>query len=329
MMKISVLGAGAWGTALAMAFAHKHQVTLWTRHDTHALAMQSTRQNEAYLPKLMFPEALSISADFAACLTADLVIVATPMNGLRPTLQRIISLTQRDVPLLWACKGVEQETACLPHQIVAEVCPHWTQYGVLSGPSFALEVAKQQATAVVVASKNTLFANEMARALHTGSLRVYANHDLVGVEIGGAVKNVLAIATGICDGLELGMNARAALMTRGLAEMMRLATTLGGDSQTLLGLSGVGDLILTCTGALSRNRQVGLKLAQGLSLAEILNSLGHVAEGVSAAKSVSLLAQKHHVEMPITFAICALLAGEISAQAVVHQLLERAPTQEF
>lgn len=328
-MKISVLGAGSWGTALAMAFTQKHQVTLWTWQNNHASTMQAARQNEAYLPNLMFPENLAISADFAACLATDLVIVATPMHGLRSTLQRIANLTQRDVPLLWACKGVEQETACLPHQIVAEICPHWTQYGVLSGPSFALEVANKQASAVVVASKNTLFANEMAQALHTGSFRVYANHDLVGVEIGGAVKNVLAIATGICDGLGLGMNARAALMTRGLAEMMRLATALGGDSQTLLGLSGVGDLILTCTGALSRNRQVGLKLAQGLSLADILHGLGHVAEGVSAAQSVSLLAKKHHVEMPITFAVYALLAGEISAQAVVHQLLERAPTQEF
>jgi len=322
-MRITVLGAGAWGTALAIAFAEKHAVTLWTRELEVADDLRSTRENRRFFPGYRLPESVSIATDFSAAVAdSELLLLATPTAGLRPTLERL-----RDTgvvhPLVWVCKGFEAGTGRLPHQVVAEVLGKGVLSGVLSGPSFAEEVASGQPTAVALAANSVDFSRLAARELHTPRLRIYANDDLVGVEVGGAVKNVLAIAAGVCDGLGLGHNARAALLTRGLAEIARLGEALGAKRETFMGLAGMGDLILTCTGDLSRNRRVGLALAAGKSLPQILEELGHVAEGVSTAREVVRLAADLGVEMPISQAVAAVLDGRCSAGEAVELLMAR------
>lgn len=328
-MNVTVLAAGAWGTALAIAFAGRHQVTLWTREADVAADLQAHRENRRFLPGHRLPESIAVATDFAAAVRgADLLVVATPIAGLRPTAQALLDLGA-GVPLVWVCKGFEAGTGLLPHQAVAEVLGDRVAYGVLSGPSFAEEVAGGQPTAVTLAANDTDFARRMARELHNGRLRIYANDDLVGVEVGGAVKNVLAIATGVCDGLGLGLNSRAALMTRGLAEIARLGQALGARRETFMGLAGMGDLILTCTGDLSRNRRVGLSLAQGKSLAQILEELGHVAEGVYTAREVDRLSRKLDIDMPIAQAVAAILDGRLAAREAVEQLMARDPKEEL
>jgi glycerol-3-phosphate dehydrogenase (NAD(P)+) len=327
-MNITVIAAGAWGTALAIAFSARHRVTLWTREDDVTHIMQTERENRLFLPGHRLPDALLIGADFNASVAhADLLVLATPLAGLRLTLARL-----RDAglvkPLIWVCKGLEAETAKLPHQIVAEELGENALCGALSGPSFAEEVAQGMPTAVSLAANNAEFARTTALALHSPRLRIYANDDLPGVEVGGAVKNVMAIATGICDGLGLGLNARAALITRGLAEIARLGEALGGKPQTFMGLAGMGDLILTCTGDLSRNRRVGLALATGKTLPQILADLGHVAEGVSTAREVARLATQLGIDMPITQAVDAILHRNEPAAAAVEKLLSRDPKSE-
>ncbi len=336
-MNITVVGAGAWGTALAISLSAHHRVTLCARNAAQVAAMQSVRCNQHYLPDIALPDNLELSANFpAAFATAELVIIAVPTAGLRSVLQQIAALPKRPFDKLragcgvvWLCKGFEAETAKLPHQVVAEVLPAGFQYGVLSGPSFAQEVARGLPTALTLASSDEEFSRNTAQALHHSRLRVYASNDVVGVEVGGAVKNVLAIASGICDGMGLGYNARAALLTRGLAEISRLGLKLGGRAETLGGLSGVGDLILTCTGDLSRNRQVGLLLAKKQSLPEILQQLGHVAEGVYTVREVHQLAQRLGVAMPICEAVYRVLYEHIPAAEVIVDLLSRAPNMEF
>lgn len=328
-MKVTLLGAGAWGTALAIAFAGKHQVTLWSREEDVAVDLRSTRENHRFLPGYRLPETVEVSTDFAAAVAdADLLIVATPIAGLRPTAERLLALGSRR-PLLWVCKGFEAGSGKLPHQVVGEVLGSEAIYGALSGPSFAEEVAAGQPTAVALAANDPLFAREAARQLHTARLRIYANDDLVGVEVGGAVKNVLAIASGTCDGLGLGLNSRAALMTRGLAEIARLGSALGAQRETFMGLAGMGDLILTCTGDLSRNRRVGLALAENKSLPQILDELGHVAEGVYTAREVDRLARELGVDMPISAAVAAVLDGRLSAEQAVEHLMARDPKEEI
>ncbi|MCK6405872.1 MAG: NAD(P)-dependent glycerol-3-phosphate dehydrogenase [Rhodocyclaceae bacterium] len=327
-MKIAVLSAGAWGTALAIAFAGRNDVCLWARESDVVDSMRQQRENTRFLPGHPLPENLEVSGDFAAVvMAAELLVLATPLAGLRATLQRIAELVPGK-PVVWVCKGLEAGTAKLPHVIAEEVLPAGTAYGALSGPSFAEEVANGLPTAVTLAANNGDFARDTAKALHSPRLRIYANTDLVGVEIGGAVKNVMAIATGICDGLGLGLNARAALITRGLAEISRLGVALGAHRETLMGLSGVGDLLLTCTGDLSRNRRVGLALAAGKTLAQILDELGHVAEGVSTAREVARLANELGIEMPITQAVDAILHRGVGAAQAVEQLLMRDPKVE-
>lgn len=328
-MNITVIGAGAWGTALAMSLSANHRVTLWARDAAQIEAMRTTRCNQRYLPDIPLPANLELSADFSAALAAaDLAIIAVPTAALRSTLQRF-ALSQRSFGVVWVCKGFEAETSLLPHQVVAEVLPQGFHYGVLSGPSFAQEVACGLPTALTLASDDEEFARSTAQALHHARLRIYASSDVIGVEVGGAVKNVMAIASGICDGMGLGSNARAALLTRGLAEITRLGLKLGGRSETLGGLSGVGDLILTCTGDLSRNRQVGLLLAQQHDLPEILRRLGHVAEGVYTVREVHRLAQRMGVAMPICEAVYRILYEHIPAAEMIAELLNRAPNQEF
>lgn len=328
-MKICLLGAGAWGTALAIAFADQHEVTLWSREADVAADLLATRENHRFFPGYSLPASVAVSTDFdGAVAGAELLIVATPIAGLRPTVERLCQLGCR-LPLVWVCKGFEAGTGKLPHQVVIEVLGSEVVCGALSGPSFAEEVASGQPTAVALAANHPEFARETARNLHTTRLRIYANDDLVGVEVGGAVKNVLAIATGVCDGLGLGLNSRAALMTRGLAEIARLGVALGGRRETFMGLAGMGDLILTCTGSLSRNRRVGLGLAESKSLAQILDELGHVAEGVYTAREVERLAGEQGIDMPISTAVSAVLDGRWTAAQAVQHLMARDPKEEL
>lgn len=326
-MRIAVLAAGAWGTALALAFAPRHSVTLWAREPEFVQEMARARENRRFLPGFVLPAALRLESDLARAVGgAELVLVATPIAGLRSTLAALARLGSA-APVLWVCKGFEAGTGKLPHEVFDATLPG-VQNGVLSGPSFAQEVAAGRPTAITLASRAADFAREMAQALHGGHLRIYACDDLIGAEVGGAVKNVLAIATGVCDGLQLGLNARAALLTRGLAEIARLGVALGGRKETFMGLAGVGDLILTSTGDLSRNRQVGLGLAAGKPLKQVLDELGHVAEGVPTALEVHRLAYRIGVDMPITAAVADLLEGRQSATEAVARLMARDPKDE-
>jgi glycerol-3-phosphate dehydrogenase (NAD(P)+) len=327
-MKIAILGCGAWGTALALALGGRHEVRLWGRDAARVEALQTTRENRRYLPGAFLPAEVSLTSDLAAAtVDAALILAVVPTNALRDTLRALRAVGSR-VPIVWACKGFEQATGKLPHQIVEEELGTATLCGVLSGPSFAREVAEGKPAALTLASHDDAFAKATARELHGLRLRVYSSGDVAGVELGGALKNVIAIAAGASDGLDLGNNARAALITRGLAETTRLGVKLGGQPETFMGLSGVGDLVLTCTGDLSRNRRVGLELAKGQTLAAILAKLGHVAEGVYTAPEVARIAADVGVEMPITEAVCALLEGRVSAAEAVDALMRRDPKAE-
>jgi glycerol-3-phosphate dehydrogenase (NAD(P)+) len=336
-LKIAVIGAGAWGTALAIS-ASRHaagnRVQLWTRDAAAAKAMQSQRSNQRYLPDVNFPDALQCAsspdselASWAA--TQDLIVIGTPMSALRGMLMKLQDI---QVPVAWLCKGFEAASegvgsGAMPHEVCQQVAPN-IKSGALSGPSFALEVARAQPTALVAASAHASVQQMLVNAFHSPSLRVYANEDIVGVEVGGAVKNVLAIATGLSDGLNLGLNARAALITRGLSEMTRLGVALGAKAETFMGLSGLGDLVLTATGDLSRNRKVGLLLAQGMDLQQAVQSLGHVAEGVYSARTVVMRAQALGVDMPISQGVLALLEGKLKPTEAVAALMGRGAKDE-
>lgn len=327
-MNIAILGAGAWGTALAIALSGRHRVTLWARDRLQAEAMAVERRNRRYLSEATLPEGIVVTSDAPSALArAELALIATPTGAMRDALA-LVKARRGKLPVVWACKGFEPATGALPHQIIAEVLHEATPCGALSGPSFALEVAQGRPTALTLASTDLGFARTTARELHQSTLRVYFSNDLIGVELGGAVKNVLAIATGICDGLRLGLNARAALITRGLAEMTRLGVAFGGRAETFMGLTGAGDLILTCTGELSRNRRVGLLLGRGQELATVLGSIGHVVEGVQSAREVRRAAAEKGVDMPITQAVCGVLFDGVNPGKAVQQLLARDPKSE-
>ena len=324
-MRVAVLGAGAWGTAISCVLAARLEVTLWARDAAQAATIGTSRRNERYLPGFELPSTVKVTADLAeATQGARLVLAATPVAGLRDLLGQLSG----GVPLIWLCKGFEEGTGELPHQIAAAVLGKGARCGALSGPSFAEEVARGLPCALTLASVDAAFAREAATLLHGGRMRVYYSSDLVGVEIGGAVKNVMAIAAGISDGLGLGLNARAALITRGLAEIARLGTALGGQPETFMGLAGAGDLILTATGDLSRNRRVGLELARGRSLKDVVANLGHVAEGVHSAREAAKLAASRGVEMPVTEAVSAVLEGRLAPAAAVERLLARESKME-
>jgi glycerol-3-phosphate dehydrogenase (NAD(P)+) len=335
-VRIAVIGAGAWGTALACSLATRRphggapapDVTLWTRRADHADELRRLRTNEKYLPGIALPSSLHITDRLDEAVRrahGGLLAVAVPTAALRPTL-RALRACQPLPPLLWLCKGFERDSGSLPHEIVAAELPGHLA-GPLSGPSFATEVAQGLPTALLVAGAAELCA-VATRALHGDALRLYSSQDVVGVEVGGAVKNVMAIGTGIADALGLGNNARAALITRGLAETRRLGVALGGRPETFTGLAGLGDLILTCTGELSRNRRVGLALGRGVPLDRALADLGHVAEGVWSAPATAARAQHQGVEMPITQAVCAVLDGRLAPSAALDLLLARGPRSE-
>ena len=341
-MKIAVLGAGAWGTAIAKAAAARHEVMLWAREPAQAAAMASERRNARYLPEVDLPAALQITADEGRAMAHGahgLTVLATPMAALR---ERLTALPDAQ-PVLWLSKGFESGSGALGHEVAHEVAHGVARgaargaagqpraaaaCGVLSGPSFAIEVARGQPSALVAASADAGLAAAAVQALHGEALRVYSSSDIVGVEVGGAVKNVLAIAVGALDGMQLGLNARAALITRGLAEMTRLGVALGAQPATFMGLSGLGDLVLTATGDLSRNRRVGLLLARGLTLPEALAQLGHVAEGVPSAPVVLARAVQLGVEMPITACVVDLLEGRVTVREALARLMGRGARSE-
>ncbi|MDB5798672.1 MAG: hypothetical protein JWP36_2574 [Paucimonas sp.] len=328
--RVVILGAGAWGTALAIALAPRREVVLWGRDSAAIAALRSSRENTAYLPGAILPAAVAVTADLDAAVSqagaGGLLLVATSVAGLRPLATR---LKGHALPnLVWLCKGFEEGSRLLPHQVVREVLGPGLPAGALSGPSFAREVAQGLPCALTVATADQALCERVVAAVHGGAIRVYTSDDLVGVEVGGAVKNILAIATGIADGMGLGLNARAALVTRGLVEITRLGIALGARAETFIGLTGMGDLILTCTGDLSRNRRVGLGLARGQALAEIVAELGHVAEGVRCAQAVRELAAERGIDMPITNAVASILFDGQSPRDTVARLLSREPRNE-
>ena len=341
MMRIGILGAGAWGTALAIHAARRHDVRLYSRSPVHCRQMAEQRINERYLPKAPFPDRLQVVDSLDELMrwlapeparTPDdaLIVVGTAVAGLRPTLESLARMavgSQPDVPLIWLCKGLERHTGLLAHQVAAQAWPQG-RGGILSGPSFAQEVATGLPVALTVACRDDGVGDAVVRALHHGAARIYRSDDIVGVEVGGALKNVMAIAAGICDGLALGQNARAALITRGLAEIARYGIAQGAQPETFMGLTGLGDLVLTCTGDLSRNRRVGLALAAGRSLPQALDELGHVAEGVPCTEEVVRHAALIGVDVPIAAAVQAVMAARLSARDAVLALLAREPKRE-
>ena len=333
-MRLSVLGAGAWGTALACHAAGRGQALLWARDADQIRQLRRHGENVRYLPGIELPDALRLEDSLDAAVDhageAGVLVLATPMSGLRDLAQALRARGRVRAPLLALSKGFERGSGLLPHQVLEDVFTDGkSALGVLSGPSFAQEVARGLPVALTVASRDRGLLDRTVAAFHHGAMRIYASSDVVGVEVGGAVKNVLAIACGVSDGLSQGHNARAALITRGLAEMARLGAALGANPETFMGLSGLGDLVLTCTGELSRNRRVGLQLAAGKPLAEIVRDLGHVAEGVQTAPTLRALARAHNVDMPITDAVCDLLDGHASAAGAVQSLLARDPRAEI
>jgi len=328
----AVLGAGSWGTALAKLLADNgHEVRLWARRPEQAEAITSAKENEAYLPGFALPDHLTATSDLEEALAdAKLVLSVVPTHGLRAVLERAAPLLPDDAPVLSCTKGIEQGTLMLVSQIFEEHLPderhHLLTY--LAGPSFAREVAGRMPTAVTVAGRDDDVAHRVQHLLRNEAFRVYTTDDVLGAELGGALKNVIAIAAGISDGLGFGHNARAAIITRGLAEIARLGAELGTHPITTYGLAGMGDLVLTCTGDLSRNRKVGLALGRGQTLEEILEGMNMVAEGVRTTKSAHELAQRHDVDMPITAAVHAILYDAIDPREAVVTLMTREPRRE-
>ncbi len=329
-MKVGVIGAGSWGTALAIQLARNgNTTTMWDRDGARALRMQVERVNTRYLPGLEFPPGLTVTNQLEGAVRgAELIVEAVPSTAIRPVIAEVSRLIAPGVPVVCATKGIEVDTLLTMDEVLAELLPPGTPLVTLGGPSFAKEVAMGLPTAVVVASRHDGGCHAAATALHGGFFRVYHSDDVVGVEVGAALKNVLAIACGVSDGAGLGTNARAALITRGLTEMTRVAVARGGHPLTMMGLAGLGDLVLTCTGDLSRNRRVGLGLGKGGTLRQVLADLGQVAEGVVTAQSAWQLALREGVEMPITEQVYRMLYEDKPVFEVLRDLAGRPRTAE-
>jgi glycerol-3-phosphate dehydrogenase (NAD(P)+) len=330
MSRIAVMGSGAWGTAIAISLARRggHEIALWSFEKDVAATMRDQRENTAFLPSFRLPDSISIFEEPGEALAgAEIVVSVTPSQFVRSTYKSFAPHLHAGQLLVSATKGIEDESCLRMTQVIDEVLrPKGLELpcGVLSGPSFAQEVAAGAPTAVTIASADLALASRVQREFSSGSLRLYTNDDVVGVELGGSIKNVIAIAAGIVAGLGLGYNSNAALITRGIAEMTRLAVACGGRRETLSGLSGVGDLVLTCTGSLSRNRSVGMGLGQGKTIEEILTGLGgHVAEGIRTTSAALGLARRHGVEMPIAEQMKAILMGGKSPQRAIEELMLR------
>lgn len=322
---MAVLGAGSWGTALAIQLARNaNDVRLWARDSDSVAAMARDGENVRYLPGCVFPDSLAAEADMAAAVSvADDVLVVVPSHALRETLERLAPLLGDSQRVIWATKGLEPESALLPDQVAAEVLGAARKTAVLSGPSFAGEVGQGMPTAVTIAAADTDFARDMASAFHDGVFRAYTSSDVIGVGVGGAVKNVLAIAVGISDGLGYGANARALLITRGLSEMMRLGEKMGGERGTFTGMAGLGDLLLTCTDDQSRNRRMGLALAAGHDVEQAQREIQQVVEGVRVAREVHRIAQQLGVEMPIATQAFRVLHEGVAPRDAVRKLTDR------
>lgn len=328
---IAVLGAGSWGTALALQLDRSgSRSILWGRDPEHVSQISSTRCNDRYLPGIDIPESIELQADIiAAVKSADHVLLVTPSSAFASILKKIRNVLVPGQGVAWACKGFEPGSGRLLHQVAMELLPADTPLAIVTGPSFAKEVAMNLPTAVTVAGSDSSFTQIMANALHGGRFRAYTSDDMIGAELGGAVKNVMAVATGICDGMSLGDNARAALITRGMAEMMRLGVVMKAKPETLMGLAGAGDLILTCTGSLSRNRQLGLLLGKGKTLDQALHEIGQVVEGVNSAAEVQRLAVKHAINMPITEQVNGIIHKGWNPVEGVDRLLARQQKAEY
>lgn len=343
-----VLGAGAWGTAMAIHLARRAEpglIGLWARSTEQAERLSKDRENKRYLPDHALPDGLTVCLDLTLALQGwrqqvvkrgrGLLVLASPISGLSElcaAVYQVLGPAQSGEGLVWLCKGLVLQTEAdrplsWPSDLVSHGCPGWPA-GALSGPSFAQEVAKGLPVALTLASQDLTWARQVAQDLHGHGMRVYASDDLIGVQMGGAIKNVLAIAAGVADTMALGANARAALITRGLAEAARLGQAMGAQPETFLGLATLGDLVLTATGDLSRNRRVGMGLAAGKTLDQVLADLGHVAEGVATAPAIAALGERLQVELPITQAVCRLLAGQTTARQAMEELLTRDPTDE-
>jgi glycerol-3-phosphate dehydrogenase (NAD(P)+) len=328
--KITVLGAGSWGTALSLVLANNgHETTLWSHRKEHAQALQNERCNQRYLPGIAFPDTLQIETDLSAAVSAaELILIVVPSHAFRATLQQIKPLLTPEQNIAWATKGLEPGTQKLLHQMVREELGNTRKLAVLSGPTFALEVAKQLPGAVTIASSDPDYAMELARLFNNSYFRAYTGSDIIGVELGGAVKNVLAIAAGTADGLGFGANARAALIARGVAELTRLGAALGAQSETFMGLTGLGDLVLTCTDDQSRNRRLGLALGKGKPIEETVAAIGQVVEGINTSKEVRALAQSHNVDMPISEQVYRVIHEGLTPKEAVQALMERAIRSE-
>lgn len=328
---LTVIGAGAWGTALAIHVAKNgYNVTLWGKGDAEMQTLVRSRQNQSYLPGIFFPDNLTVGGDWQSigCL-ADDVLLAVPSHVFQLVLSGIHRHFTSKTRLIWATKGLDAKHHRVLEDVVLEVCGVSQAYAVLSGPSFAMEVARDLPTAVVIASPDVSLAQHFAAMFNSQYFRVYTNTDTKGVQLGGALKNVIAIAVGISDGLGFGANARSALITRGLAELTRLGLALGAQLETFMGLSGIGDLVLTCTDNQSRNRRMGLSLAEGLDLAQAQSSIGQVVEGAHTAELMLALAHKHGIELPITSAVYQVLKQELSPRIAVENLLSRESKSEL
>ncbi len=322
---VAVLGAGSWGTALAIQFARAgHPTRLWSRSAADVVALRGERQNARYLPGAKFPDAIEVHDSLASAVRGALaIIIAVPSHALRPLLTQLKPLLARDARLAWATKGFELDTGKLPHQVAYEVLGDHYPVAVLSGPTFAKEVGAGLPTAMTIASPDEHFAHQLAKSLHAPNFRAYTSTDIVGVEVGGAVKNVLAVGAGLSDGLGFGANTRIALITRGLTEVVRLGVALGAQPETFMGLAGLGDLVLTCTDDQSRNRRFGLALAAGKSVRDALAGIGQVVEGYTAARAVHLVAQREKIDMPLVTGIYRILYEHESARDVVKDLMTR------
>ncbi|MGH8558042.1 MAG: NAD(P)H-dependent glycerol-3-phosphate dehydrogenase [Methylococcales bacterium] len=330
MALVCVLGAGSWGSAMAVLIARNgHRTRLWGRNATHMAELERERCNKRYLPDIRLPDNLELSCDLTQSVRdRDILMIAVPSHAFRSVLEQIQSHIGPTTRIAWATKGLDPKSGGLLHETVGELFPKQPSIAVVSGPTFATEVARNLPTAMTIASPDSQFASELSAVLHNERLRVYTSDDIIGVQLGGAVKNVLAIATGAADGLGFGANSRAAIVTRGLAELIRLGLALGARKETLMGLAGLGDIVLTCTDNKSRNRRLGIGLGQGRALDEVLREISQQVEGISAAREIHRLALKHHIEMPITEQVFKVLYENVSPPTAVRNLLVREQKKE-
>lgn len=323
-VRIAVLGAGSWGTALALLLAHNHhQVTLWGHDATRMQQVKTTHCNTKYFPEVIFPQTLQVTTDLTAAVTSvDHVLIVVPSHAFHNTLTAIAPHLSENTGIVWGTKGLDSQGQWL-HQVAKQLLGDKRKLAVLSGPSFAAEVVAQKPTAVTIAANHMAYGETLCRLFSNQYFRAYQSDDLIGVQLGGAVKNTLAIAAGIADGFNLGANARSALITRGLAEMMRLGEAAGAKNNTLMGLSGVGDLVLTCTDNQSRNHRFGVLLGQGLTVSSALTQIGQVVEGVKTTERIQYLRQHYQIDMPITQCVAAVLQGTLTVQRAIQELMTR------